>query len=257
MNTEHRTSYWATVDFYRSFLFEDGPLLETIADNEGVLTPKTLSRIAVLYSVSRTIPSPPEGFERNHNIKLFARRVIELADHWPEDLLSRAEACRKAANDLAEQFELKDRTPGAPIRVRGAPHSAVTKMIWFLKPTGWTVYDRYAGDAVLLSGGNTEDRQRRFYSTIAQPLAHWSHELRGPVAALHPKLHAERLIDKYLVLSGLDVAKRRDAVTANEHFVRLLPDALRETLLTTAGQVAAILPEQFEREARKRDRNNQ
>jgi hypothetical protein len=248
MNPGQSYAYWATVDLYRTFLFEDGPLLETIIDAGGRLDGLTLSRIAQSYSVARTIPAAPDD-DPTFNVDIFAREVIALSDAWPKDTIERAAACRKTADKLVSLFRRtakaarEGETPVTP-RKTGSPHSAVTKLIWFLKPDGWTVYDRYAADAVLAGPDkNGGERQQRFYDAIAEPLATYAEPLRGPLAELNPRLHAERLIDKYLVLKGFSEASYTGAQVKNRHFLRLAPESLAKSIERTARVVQPLLPD--------------
>jgi len=237
MSVEQRISYWATIQLYRTYLFEDGPFLEMIRDAGGNMDSHTLSRIAYSYAVSRTIPAPPKNVDKSYNLELFARAVLNLQKNWPSSTQDRAQACRTTTCVLAKNFSRR-----SDARISGAPHSAVTKLIWFLEPTGWTVYDRLAANAVPKHGEDTEQRQERFYNIIKEPLAEWSDKIRQPLSQLDPKLHAERLIDKYLLITGLGTDGRNRANIPNVHFLRLLPNEFRKRLVDVSTEVALLLP---------------
>lgn len=240
---DHPHAYWATIDLYRTFLFEDGPLLEAIVDAGGTLDGAMVTRIARSYSVARTIPAALED-DKGHNFRLLAKKITALANDWPDGTIERAEACRKTAEELALQFTIRprDARPPSKLHKMGAPHSAVTKLIWFLKPEGWTVYDRYAANAVVAGTGTSGDRQKRFYEAIAEPLAYYAERLREPLAKLHPRLHAERLIDKYLVLKGLKPDEYKRACESNCHFLRSLPPHISQDIKRSANAILPLLP---------------
>jgi hypothetical protein len=238
MNKDKPLAYWATVDLYRTYLFEDGPFLETVADLGGKVDGPTLSRIARAYSVSRTIPASPNGKD---NLELFAREIVRLACSWPSSFQARASACRELAKDLSEKFDRKTPKPDKIAKAAVAPHSAVTKLIWFLRPDRWTVYDSFAASAVLKHGGNAEERQQRFYETIEEPLARLAEAVRPTLSAFNHKLHAERLLDKFLVLKGSDDRRRDSVMMQNAHFIRLLPREIASRLGEASGKIGALV----------------
>lgn len=241
MSKQERTAYLAAVELYRTFLFEDGPVLETMAEAGGTMDHVTLSRIAQLYSVARTIPTPSDIGGPDVNREQFAKAMAALACQWPADFQSRAKACRDVAVQLENGFDRRLRQDDFARKSSG-PHSAVTKFIWFLKPEGWTVYDRLAADAVLRSGGNTQERQARFYLTIDKPLSHWAGKLRPILEKFDKRLHAERLLDKFLLMQGA-MLQREVMRQQNGHFLRVLPDDLAARVRQMASDVAEILPD--------------
>lgn len=234
-----RISYWAMIELYRTYLFEDGPFLETIRDAGGQLDAKTLSRIAHSYSVSRTIPSSPKS--DGYNLQILWNEIKDLQKRWPTTLDRRAEECRISAIRVSASFQRQEKSEGKG-RSPGAPHSAITKLIWFVEPNGWTVFDALASNAVLKSGGTAGERQQRFYRVIAEPFAHWTDNLRKNTGRFEPRLYAERLIDKYLLLTGLKPQGFSEVRTRNCHFLRLLPQPIQERLTQCALAVANDLP---------------
>jgi hypothetical protein len=219
-----KRAYVALIELYRTFLFDDGPLLETIKDQGGSMSSTTLARIAQSYSVSRTIPAGPED-NSGQNLELFAEVVTQLSRSWPGDFQQRAKACREAAVKLSREFVREDRTRS---RAFSGPHSAVTKLIWFLRPHGWTVYDKLAADAVLRSGGSTEERQARFYLVVQEPLRDAAQRSQGTLGHLDARLHPERLFDKLLLCTSLSKTPEKFGILEqkNRHFLRLLPPSL-------------------------------
>ena len=254
MNVEKSFAYWATIQLYRAYLFTDGPVMETIRDAGNTMNISALSKIADSYSVARTIPAAPKnenGQGGDYNYILFLKALLNLRAKWPSGTLNRACACRETANELAKNFKRKPQDEGQN-KNYGAPHSAVTKLIWFLEPKGWTIYDQIVANAVLKGGGNTEDRQRRFYETIDQPFAKYSKMIRPVLSTFNSKLHAERLVDMYLQFTGYKDDARDKAMKRNRYFLKLLPKEIGKQLKTNGAEIAQILPnDAFGKEAHR------
>lgn len=230
--------FWVTIELYRTYLSEDGPLIEAVKANRGMTDIDTLAQITRSYAVSRTIPEPP-GEDKRRNLQVFVAAINDLAKQWPDPTLERAKICREIAAKFKVDFAWKpDRlTP------QHAPHSAVTKLIWFLRPRLWTVFDQVAANAVLRAGGSTCEHQQRFYDVIAEPLVDWANILRPTIECLDTNLHAERLIDKFLLFKGWTSEERGRAQTRNRYFLNLLPEEFGKRLEAVAHSVAGMLPD--------------
>ena len=257
MTEREPISYWATIELYRTWLLEDGPFLARLENASPEERLKILHEIAISYSVRRTIPAAPDNDETNNkyaNLEVLVEAIEQIIADWPPNFLQRAKKCREAARSAAANFaRVKPAKYDADNSGKGAPHSAVTKLVWFLKPDGWTMFDSLASRAVLpnsISGAG--ERQKHFYNTIDKDFAVYEAKakpiLAGFEARLHagpgfrPRLYAGRLVDKFLVLRG-DDAKRTQWEQRNRIFLDLLPDAVRDPLVSTASEIAAGWPD--------------
>ena len=247
MTERERISYWATIELYRTWLLEDGPFLARLKNASSEERLKILHEIAISYSVRRTIPAAPENAEtknKHSNLEVLVKAIDDSVTRWPSDFLGRAEECRNAARNAAKNFDrakpvkFDAENPG-----KGAPHSAVTKLVWFLKPDGWTVYDRLASSAVLPDQiSRAHERQEKFYKQIEHDFAIYEAIAKPILARFEPRLHAGRLVDKFLVLRG-DDAKRIEWEQRNQIFLQLIPSAVRDPLISTASEIAAGWPD--------------
>ena len=240
-------SYWATIELYRTWLLEDGPFLARLENVSPEERLKILHEIAISYSVRRTIPAASDNAEtknKHGNLEVLAEAIDQIIAHWPSNFLERATKCRNAAERAAQNFDrAKPVKFDAADPGKGAPHSAVTKLVWFLKPDGWTVFDKLASSAVLPNSiSRADERQKAFYNTIADDFAIYEAMAKPILAGFEPRLHAGRLVDKFLVLRG-DDAKRTQWEKRNRIFLDLLPEAVRDPLVFTASEIAAGWPD--------------
>lgn len=93
--------------------------------------------------------------------------------------------------------------------IAGTPASAASKVNWFLRPEGWTMFDRFVSIAVLGSHQSSVAGMEQFFDALdrrnfAKKLA----EVRQAISSPFPKILAERVIDKYLFLMGLRYSQR-------------------------------------------------
>ena len=213
-------------------------------------------RICNMYQVSRTIPlemmPDAEGRQRrNGEIRqvpvpgdpravLFGCKIAAFAKQEHDGLHKTAQELSKVIKTIA-----KDNGGRQPI-------SAATKVLWFLRPRGWTMFDRWAALGVLGRHANNLKCMEDFYKTLEDRgfdacLQSLREELQGsPFGAQL----AERVIDKYLFLVGFSrkgAEQPSDAdselsggIAASRYqdgFLQALPSELRAQITATAGKL--------------------
>jgi hypothetical protein len=237
MNGELRTAFWAVIEHHRWWLATDGPnFLEASA--EGGLTLRVAQRIAREYSVARNIGAVADD---NGAAADGLSWLVERINHcdWPEGLVERARVCV----DLSAEYHRRCGQLNIADRIF-RPVSAVTKLMWFRHPTGWTMYDRFARIGLIGSRENPE----LFYRTLAEnDFEARAKAITGKCHAAGLQLHGERIVDKLLLFRGQQVAAKggidpiAEARRVNGYHLKLLPDERRDALLRLAHEVADML----------------
>lgn len=216
---------WAVIEHYRLWLFFDGLEIARIRENDDKLTPPAVQRIAQEYNV---LQSTPKGTSKLRMAKNIVRLLSgENRDH-PSSLLARAERCAWLAKEAKRLGYVKNREA-----------SAMTKLMWFLKPGGWTMFDRYAADAI---GTNKYpspiDRMEEFYSNLSE--RDFESAARRLGSALRENgwcgLHGERVVDKFLWLSEAD--DRGYVIDNCKIFLTLLPNGIGDRLEHMAREIS-------------------
>jgi hypothetical protein len=225
-------AYWAVIEHHRVWWAADGPIHRKI-EQDGKLLVDVASLIARDYRVARTITSVDDG-KGNKTSSLPELVAAINAANWPISLAERAATCISIAENHAKA------TKGA------TPTSAVTKLMWFLRPSGWTMFDKFA--RIGLIGSNND--ARAFYTALdGANFVKRSQDLKA-LCSKHGfgKLWGERIIDKFLMLhgarkeAGTDVFHDR-TMWLNREYLAMLPDATRGALHALATDVKTDLSE--------------
>ena len=191
---------------------------------------KWVREIGGKYGVDRTISENAE--------KSMAKLVLDSAQSADSSLE------RRAAR-LSRALENRPTT-----ELKRLPTSAACKLSWFVCPQGWTMFDRYAAQGVLGTGGTTGiPRMERFYAALA--LRGWVDTLsnvRREIPQQFCQLLAERTLDKHFFLLGR--AKEEDGdreMVRTERQINAFLDALspelRDSVCSTGNKIAGILRE--------------
>ena len=213
----------ATMERARWWLSVDAPLLEQVRQ-DGKLTAETVGAIATAYRVRRTL-GPPGSLQSIADVL-----NVEVAS-WPPDLVGRARVCVRAAERI---FDQKITT--------SAPYSAVTKLMWFLKPMDWTVFDQYAAGALGAQWRKTGLRVDRFYATLSDAgfldAANIIDDVLRPT--LWRDLRGARVLDSWLMLHGgfKFLLKQPEACKG---FIASLPGESGKSLEAVSIEIAASL----------------
>lgn len=176
----------AIVEHHRWWYADDGVKRHMIVLNGGKIDPRVLRDIARAYSVSRGLFEDCEGE--------IARILNEAMASWPPGFLRRAGTCIRIAKRLNDDK-----------LTRGRQISALTKLTWFMRPDGWTLYDDLAATGLgIHKYVDTVDRMKKYYRRLDE----WGFPCRIPAmqttinASETPELRAERILDKLLVFHG-------------------------------------------------------
>lgn len=192
------------------------------------------NRIASQYSVSRTI---------GDNLNAILESINAKNDDWrkAETLTAKAEICIR----IAEKHPLK--TESGQER---CPYSGVSKLLWFRYPdTGWTMYDGLAKEGLNNLSGDalkTKITGPRSYYGILEKNYNFESVCEKTQKVIDEskfkgKLYAERIIDKYLMLHGMDKLPNAEL----KSFLRCYPNCMRKCLFKTAKKTSNIIEENF------------
>lgn len=207
--------YWATLAYARWWLMIDGLLLKKVR-RDG-LTPKTLRAILINYDVNRAVSDA--------NALRFIEGVHAAQATWPDNLLGRSQVCAGLARD-AKALGLTTKEHA----------SAATKVMWFLRPDGWTLFDSYAATGVGISKALIGvDRMLAFYSRLDElGFCDVAKAMQREVdRSLLPDISAARILDSMLMASGGRGADA-EALQETQDFVDLFPVSTASGLISLA-----------------------
>jgi hypothetical protein len=224
-------AFWAVVEHHRLWWAMDGPCRKKV-EKDGKLADDVARVIARDYGVARTIGAlKVEGSDPIPGLPDLVRDINE--SDWPSGLGARADQCMKLATGHAKRCSGK------------TPISAVTKLMWFLRPGGWTMFDTYARHGLI---GHKND-VAAFYAALVDA------GFQGRCEAIKARcndhgfgeLWGERIIDKFLMLHG---AQRKDkdgrrfyarSRWMNEAYLAMLPREARGHMTALGNEVRGLL----------------
>ena len=220
--------YWATLAYARWWLAVDGPFLGAVYTNKGFTEP-LLRRIAVRYNVNRGLLQP-KGQTAGGDAS--ATGMIGLlsaaANGWPDDLEDRAARCVHIAETALDKKWTKT------LQVSG-----VSKFMWFLKPDGWTLFDRFAVAGMKVPvNWSRRDQFEAFYEALADASFNdvAARIERTVLSSSIPNLHSSRILDSLLMARGARGSATHE-VDESRTFLGLLPPAVRDDLHRLAIQL--------------------
>lgn len=204
---------------YKSWLETDANFWCDIGGNPSALNKEKLREIGRVFLVNRTIPKNDEA------------RIIGV-------ITSSGQADDIPIERRAAQISRVLEASGSNAA------SAVSKISWFIWPSGWTMYDRLAARAVIGNPqANALTKFERFYATLA--LRGWDDILAKVRQSLSNHgfrpLLAERTVDKFLMLSGMDDKDRAQTAVRLAVFRAEFPDDMSARLINTGNEIAQIL----------------
>lgn len=155
--------------------------LALVSRNQGALSAANVKSIGRAYSVTRTLPKTCE--EVAISINQLHQRTLDGG------LVKIAEACVETAKEIHSDRQ---------------PRSAVSKLLWFVRPKGWTMYDRFATIGLDVKSDDGEQQFRDFYSRLEkQGFGELVTSFRSRLAKFRlPELLAERVVDWELMRRG-------------------------------------------------------
>lgn len=182
--------YWATIDHWRTWNKFDGPVRDQV-NRDGGLTGYTAAAIAIEYNLLQSLPWKG-GFARFHTV---ACVVNKTANNIRDDATMKEKA--DATGELAKSL-IKG------TGVTKIPSSAASKLLWFVRPKGWTMFDRHAFNAVFerRPGKRSEDL-KDFYDVLGSSrFGALAAEVVEIGLSNGVPLNGERVLDKLLMLRG-------------------------------------------------------
>lgn len=233
--TKHKHLYWAVVEHYRTWLAFDGIERLRISREKNAIDAKSVRRIAIEYRINRGILATKNNkgnkiVGRDDHAQAIAEHLNQVvARDWPDSLTARAQKCI----EIAEWARENEHTSGVLV-------SAATKLMWFLCPDGWTLFDRFAAKAVAAKGRNPSDQARDFFKILGE---RGFVESAGQINSILESstltsLSGERVIDKFLMLSGADKTWTERVINVCEPFTQLLPGATKIELEKLAQRIS-------------------
>jgi hypothetical protein len=184
--TEHLHLWWAG----------DALKFARAQKRPGQIDGALVRNIAKDYAVNRLILTKTDG---NTGItKLLNAKFPE----WPDTLSERSNFVR----ELSETALQRGYTGGYLV-------SAFSKIIWFMAPTGWTMFDRFASTGLGVPNLRSAERMQEFYKTLEHFRFADVVEKMRPIInrSAFPALWPERIVDKYLMFCGKDETDRHTA----------------------------------------------
>lgn len=241
-----RIIFAAVFEHYRLYLAED--CIDLICVQNSGFDKNRFARIARRYEVIRSL-----NFGEDKNKKPKENRVLDCESrreliiyifekakiNWPDNLSDRAILCWKVAVILQE-CDLSSRKAK---NGRILPLSAVTKLMWFQQPEGWTLYDNLARKA-LISNCSKETNihtMTRYYDALAERNFNTvSDEIQQIIneTTTFSGLDSTRIIDKFLLLVGMEKEDREKIFADLKIFRRhALPHGVKLELSNLAKEI--------------------
>jgi hypothetical protein len=191
-------------------------------------TTELLRDFANAYQVSRTIPKPNCKGQVDPIICVW-NSVCDALNNWPQGLIPRAERCVKIAEAHSKAHNVS------------LPLSAISKIVWFVQPDGWTMYDRFARAALGIKGIGKESFIAFYEAVEANKFSEKVSEINKLIGSSGLSLHGSRIYDKSLWLRGSKQGASADRAARDEGFLNLLPEAQQSALIELAEGVNKIL----------------
>lgn len=185
--------FWAAIDYHRWWLTFDQIELWRQRETGGRLTAQSIRRIGSAYLVNRGI----RQLERDEGARRLADKLNVIS--WPQGFAERSDCCVRLAQWAAETI-----VSGETI-TKGHQVSAMTKLMWFLHPTGWTLFDRFVAKAVGVPAHLPRPEQaRRYYQALKNHgFETYASDANACVdTTLFPDFRSERVLDRYLMIKG-------------------------------------------------------
>lgn len=240
--TRRRLIKAAVVEHYRWFPNFDAYALDRVRGNiKGLMPPELAAVIATEYKVSRCLNLGENGKlhqsersrDQTRRHKKFAKILNRARTKWPITLKGRARRCSRLAQDIVSEGLSSD---------AGYPASAATKLMWFVEPEDWTVFDNVASKALLRSPskGNSIEKMERFYCELGNRcFVNDAKDIQANIEDSEFKfLHGTRVIDKFLLFVGAEDEGRNRSLDQCDTFVRYLPNCASEPLDELADCIA-------------------
>ncbi len=217
---------WAVIEHSRTWEGLDGKVRQSLAADD-VIDAKLVREIGKEYLVNRVVRRGEDGSDDRH-ANWLADRLNQTAQSWPDDLEGRALKCARLARLAAKEGH-----------TNGEPASAVTKFMWFLRPDGWTLFDNLAATGLGIPNRQATCRMLLFFEVLAdRSFVRQSFEVNKALRrGSFEHLYGERVIDKFLMLSGADDDWTGQIIGKCEEYHDALPKRIGSQLGQLAQQI--------------------
>ncbi|WP_159946330.1 hypothetical protein [Rhizobium sp. 18065] len=225
----------ALVQYHRWWLSYDLLHISRVTRQANRLSGACVRSIAKNYGVARGIRSSGKDAHGNYD-NLAAERIAALINHHSDmgdftgNLSSKFEICLNIVSELNPPERIEEAVTHNDFV------SGVTKLVWFVSPRHWTMFDSYAARAVKTKNSatghqtvpfSTKQRGIDFYKrlqfagfeTLATDVNHWLSDAPAPFHLLS----GERVIDAYLWQHGAKEIRPSAEETAECHLTGLGP----------------------------------
>jgi hypothetical protein len=217
----------ATIRYYRQWLSFDGVWLEFVKHNR--LNETAFTSIVREYGVARCLPA------KNATRAGVVKELNDIGCSWPSSLLKRHASCEKLADSKKGLFIIPKRQDGSDGEERFAG-SLVTKLMWFIRPDGWTVFDGFAANGLACTRPDSREKMKQFYAKLENAkFNELALEMQSKIAnTSFREMHAARIIDLALMIKG-GYLKDEDIAKTNCCFQSLLPQRLADELIALSN----------------------
>ena len=250
--------YWATIEYHRFWLSVDRPRLTVLSKADGQMTPVLLRDIAREYKVSRNLKGQDKKNKSEDDTAAneicnilnaaqlsFTESLSERLKHAKEIIEEirpyTAKASPKKKSQVTESNE--ESTTEKSKTVDAA--SAVTKLIWFLEPKGWTVFDSYAAKGVGIPPYRAMERMEYFYKALIlenfEALVEEMQQCIKEKSEMLAGIPAARILDTLFMARGERGAGSDHGIALTAAYLSQLPCDIQSDL----SAVANILQENF------------
>jgi hypothetical protein len=229
--------YWATIRYLRAWYATDGVNVARVGKEK--LTPPVLRRITREYLVNRGIASAKNSKvdrqahaidDEDASAKLLCMLLNDAAEKWPTSLVERSNVCASLTQKAFEQkigvFVEKKRPSNTP-PVQNEIVSAITKLLWFLRPHGWTMFDNEAASGLGIPKIKSKERMLQFYQKLHELDFQALHDGMATVIKCHDfdPILAPRIVDKVLMAKS-EINVSTQEVKDEKAFLAILPKAV-------------------------------
>lgn len=168
-------------------------------------------------------------YPRIINFSGVAEMVNERAKYFDGTLMDRAEMCINIASNAHKKRYTQN----------GRQVSGFSKLFWFMRPNGWTIFDNRAATGLGVPRGDTVKRARRFYETLARrDFARTAHSINLTFREYDfDTLYGERVLDKFLMLAGGAGDGDAPLIDGADAFPEFIPSAFRGTVNDVVNRV--------------------
>lgn len=214
--------FWSVISYAPDWLAIDAPFLRQFVKIDGTLSIDTAKAIMKNYYVIR-------GFRREkitQAVDILERKFVSSETK----LITRSETCSRIA---AMWFEQGCST--------GTLISAATKLTWFLKPHGWTMFDKFAERGV---GAGVRDPDV-FYTTLCDRGFNKVAESLSAIISQSewPSIPATKVIDRNLVLCGKNAWEQE--IADAKASLNAMPQSARQSLIALAHAAEEGAPSMY------------